>query len=92
MVQVAGDCAGWTAEGAGCRSSTSAEEPGGAWTKDIDPASSVAAEAYANAAIMADQMQRLPRSQQQQQLAAAAPLSKLGMRLLGLRGGGVGPC
>ena len=44
--------------------------------KYVDMIPSVAAEAPAIAAVLACQAQQLPHPQQQQQLAAAAPLSK----------------
>ena len=47
--------------GAGCKASTSEEVPGGTSMKDVDRVPYVAAEATANAAILASQAQQLLR-------------------------------
>ena len=76
--------AGQAAEGSGCNKTTSGATPGGPPTRYVEPVPSVAAEAQAEAAIMACRKLKLTQLQQSDQ---QPPVKVRGMRLLGLRGG-----
>ena len=79
--------AGQAAEGSGCNKTTSGATPGGPPTRYVEPVPSVAAEAQAEAAIMACQTQQRSHQQQLQHSLSSSLVKVRGRRLLGLRGG-----
>jgi hypothetical protein len=79
--------AGQAAEGSGCNKTTSGATPGGPPTRYVEPVPSVAAEAQAEAAIVACQTQQRSHQQQLQQSDQQPPVKVRVIRLLGLIGG-----